>query len=726
MNNTLKPNLSQAIEFLSEFHGRKSWHLVAIDPDADDSGLTAKTFKCSDKDAAYRWLDERQAKANCYFHVNRPKQTFKDRKAKKDDIAAARFAHVDVDDPSDEALNRLRSFEPCPTVILFSGGGYQAFWKFDEVTKDLGRVERINLALASALGGDNCHNIDRIMRIPGTINVPNAKKRAAGRVPALAYVVDGHEFNADRAYALDDFPKADSAVANSNRSAPDNIPIVDFDDIEVAISVDVRDVTAQGDDQTRPIGGNDARFRSRSDAVWFVAVQLALRGVDATAIAGLLLNPKLAISESILEKRSPKRDAWRTATRAVAATADGWPDVYKNLKPRPTLPNAMLALLRLSLKFEYDAFHNRKRVEGHPLQIYQGDLTDDTCAVIRKIVVEEFGFDPYKGNILDVVQILCLEHWVHPILSYLDSLVWDGQPRLARLLIDYFGAEDTELNQAIGKIVLAAAVRRVRQPGCKFDTALILEGPQGSGKSTALTILAGAKNFSDQEILTLDSKSQMELLEGVWIYELSELEGLRHTDTGKLKAFISRTEDRGRRAYGRFKDTWPRQCIFIGTTNDDQYLKDVTGNRRFWPVSTTTIELDALRRDRDQLWAEAAYWEAKEESLILPEELWPTAAQEQEKRLLDDPWLDILEQVTGEAVGEFERVRTEWLFSEGNLNTPPERRHDYTLKRAAEIMRKLGWDGPKKLRFPGGQVARGYERPKRKKRQQPACPESDY
>src|SRR5690606_5186613 len=142
-----------------------------------------------------------------------------------------------------------------------------------------------------------------------------------------------------------------------------------------------------------------------------------------------------------------------------------------------------------------------------------------------------------------------------PVCEYLDSLDWDGTPRLSRWLTSYLGAEDTELNRAIGRLVLVAAVRRAREPGGKFDTIVVLEGRiQGEGKSTALAILAGRENFSDQDILALDAKAQMENVEGVWIYEICELEGMTRADVSKVKAFASRQEDRARPAYGRFRE----------------------------------------------------------------------------------------------------------------------------------------------------------------------------
>jgi predicted P-loop ATPase len=253
-----------------------------------------------------------------------------------------------------------------------------------------------------------------------------------------------------------------------------------------------------------------------------------------------------------------------------------------------------------------------------------------------------------------------------------------------------------------------AAARRVLQPGVKFDTMIVLEGKQGSGKSTALKILAGEEFFSDQDIISVDSKTQMELLEGVWIYEICELSGLRHTEISKVKSFLSRQEDRGRPAYGRYKEVLKRQSIFIGTTNDDTYLKDKTGNRRYWPVKTGEIDLAAIERDRDQLWAEALCWEAKDEPIVLPEELWAAAAREQNARLYQDPWEDLLANVTGTAVGAEERVFTKHLLEK--LEIPPSQQQHYQATRLGDCMKNLGWEGPKRIRIKGESLM-GYVRP---------------
>jgi predicted P-loop ATPase len=263
-----------------------------------------------------------------------------------------------------------------------------------------------------------------------------------------------------------------------------------------------------------------------------------------------------------------------------------------------------------------------------------------------------------------------------------------------------------------------AAVRRIRQPGTKFDNVLVLEGAQGTGKSSAIQILASPDYCSDQDILSLDAKQQMEALEGIWLFELSELGGMNRAEIDRMKAFISRTTDRGRPAWGRFREDRPRQTIFIATTNDDKYLRDRTGNRRFWPVKTARIDLECLRRDRDQLWAEAAHAEAQGESIVIPEHLWPLAAKAQEERLEEDPWLDILANARNDpppysdlfiTVGDVQRVHTDTLLRDV-LGIDPERQRPADGKRLAANMRQLGWEGPKDVKI-NGVNRKGYERP---------------
>ena len=594
---------------------------------------------------------------------------------------------------------------------MFSGGGYQAFWTLREPAGDLARVERINAELARRLGGDRCHNVDRVMRLPGTINVPHAKKRKAGRVPAIAHVIE-NETNSSRTYTLDDFesPGIQGRIA-AIQSSRDVEPVA-LDQLPANISLATIELIKLGDNSRAPIGSKDAHFPSRSEAVWRVACELARAGCSAEMIAGVLINPAHGVSQSVLEKRKPNEYALRQSKQALSVVSLDWPDVTKEGRPRPTMRNAMVAMQRMGLQFGHDLFRCRKTVEGVWIEGNPGDLSDDACTALRVMIIDQFGFDVGKDATRDAAEALAITIPVHPIRDYLSGLQWDGAPRLDEWLSTYLGAEKTPLNSAVGRIVLVAAVRKIRVPGEKFDT-MVLEGEQGIGKSSAIKILAGQENFSDQNILTLKSKSQMELLEGVWIYELCELEGLSRAETSKVKAFASRSHDHGRPAYGRFKETRPRQTVFIGTTNEDQYLRDPTGNRRFWPVKVGKIDLEGLRRDRDQVFAEAAHREEKGESLVLPEALWPAAQAEQDARVEDDPWTDVLSKLHPsklDRVGSMVRVASNQLL-EVELRLERNRQQQFHLKRLAGIMRKLSWEGPAPLKMEDGSVVRGYQRP---------------
>jgi predicted P-loop ATPase len=255
--------------------------------------------------------------------------------------------------------------------------------------------------------------------------------------------------------------------------------------------------------------------------------------------------------------------------------------------------------------------------------------------------------------------------------------------------------------RAVGALVLIAAVRRVRKPGCKFDEMLVLEQPlQGTDKSTGLAVLAVEEDwFSDDLPLHIDSRRVIEHLRGRWIVEAAELAGMRKTDAEHLKAFLSRRIDRARMAYGRLPIEAPRQCVVIGTTNRSEYLRDVSGNRRFWPVLIARFNLQALRRDRDQLWAEAAAREAKGESIRLAPELWPKAGAEQQQRLADDPFVTHLDSALAGLEGRIKTADLAMILELRGAQLTQE-----ASVRISEAMRRIGWKRPNRsgqLRFDG-------------------------
>ena len=217
--------------------------------------------------------------------------------------------------------------------------------------------------------------------------------------------------------------------------------------------------------------------------------------------------------------------------------------------------------------------------------------------------------------------------------EYLDGCVWDGVPRVETLLVDYLGAEDTPYTRAVTRKALTAAAARIYDPGCKFDYMLTLRGRQGIGKS-ALIARLGGRWFSDS-FTTLQGKDAYEQVLGVWIMEVGELAGMRRAEAETIKLYISKQVDRFRPAYGRRTQEFPRQCIFIGTTNEAQFLRDRTGNRRFWIVDTPNeprrslwdeLTPETVRR----VWAEAAELYHAGETLYLPPELESVARRVQE------------------------------------------------------------------------------------------------
>jgi Virulence-associated protein E len=283
---------------------------------------------------------------------------------------------------------------------------------------------------------------------------------------------------------------------------------------------------------------------------------------------------------------------------------------------------------------------------------------------------EAFDFEPARENTFNACVQLCLEHSFDPIVGYFDALRWGGKARVDTWLCDYLGAENTAFNRMVGRLMLVAMVRRARKPGCKFDQIIVLEGAEGKLNSTALLVLAGSdENFSDQTILGLKDQEQQERLRGKWVYEIGDLAGIRKAEVESVKAFASRTHDRARPAFGRAQVELPRRCIICATTNDSTYLKSRTGNRRFWPIKIGTIDVEALKRDRDQLLAEASVIEARGEPLTLPKELWGDAAAAQDERLEHDPWIDKLADLQGIQVacadgkGKEERISTDEILS---------------------------------------------------------------
>lgn len=401
--------------------------------------------------------------------------------------------------------------------------------------------------------------------------------------------------------------------------------------------------------------------------------------------------------------------------KPVVARLDAihWPDVNEHGEPRATTTNAGLAIDGLRVECRKDVFHEKMLVDGHLIDQWAGELSDDVVLMLRKAIKHQYGFDPQEKNTRDAAVQRCLQNQFNPVLQYLEGLPWDGTPRIGTWIADYLGAEPSSaeggqaLNNEFGRLMLLAAVRRVRKPGTKFDQIVVWEGKEGTNKSTALKILAGEDNFSDQNILAASDREQQEAVCGVWLYEIAELAGMRRADIERVKQFASRTEDRARPAYGRLRLDRKRQCVFVGTTNKETYLQSETGNRRFWPIKTGEIDVDRLARDRDQLWAEAVEIEKRGGSLELKRELWADAGEAQEGRREDDAWSDDIRPYLDKPEIEETSIRDVLLCG---VRMDASQINQGAQNRAARVLRDLGWERFQK-RIGESRVWR-YKRPK--------------
>lgn len=407
----------------------------------------------------------------------------------------------------------------------------------------------------------------------------------------------------------------------------------------------------------------------------------------------------------------PKPDEWKkrlqvTEKGGIATTID---NVMLILQNDPNLAG--------SLAYN-DMDHNIVTRRSLPWRKVKGvsPWEDSDDAALRHYLEKVYGIAS-KDKIFDAVNNTAKLASFHPVREYLDGCVWDGVKRVETLLVDYLGAEDNAYTRAVTRKALVAAVARIYRPGVKFDYMLTLRGAQGIGKS-ALIAKLGGQWFSDS-FTTMQGKEAYEQVLGVWLMEVGELAGMRKAEAETIKLFITKTTDRFRPAYGRRTKEFPRQCIFIGTTNEEQFLRDTTGNRRFWVVDTPNTPArsmwDELTPETVRLiWGEAVELYKAGEDLFLPRELERIAREVQESyeeenpragiiaeyldRLLPTGWddMDIYSRrqwLESDAEGTVKRstVCTLEIWVEA-LNGNPEKFDRYVGKEIRDIMARMtGW-----------------------------------
>lgn len=575
------------------------------------------------------------------------------RVAKK--ISAFRAIWIDKDDGRLD----LSAFALQPHIVVHSGHGDHAYWLI-ESGADAGAWRAGMLRLAAYYRTDRAiATPERVMRVPGFLH----SKGEPVRVTA--------EFYSHPAYTLADVLAAHAVVDARGRPGTD------------------------GERHTilkRVAGECVARAASREETA------AALYAAEAAFEAGPLEDEEYIpnLIRWTMNRISEETDKWGGEDVTSRLSRD------KKGKPLTSVTNAAMVLAyhpAWAGCLAHDTFADRmvwlKPPPGDSIPLGT-PLEDGHTFTAAKFLEGIFESKLSPAQVVDALIAAARLRPFHPVKEYLLPLAWDGVKRVGSWLHAYANAEDSAYTRAVGRAWLLSAVARVFQPGCKADCVLQLQGAQGVGKSMLLDTLGGIW-FTD-DMSAVGTKDASQNLQGVWIVELAELDALSRAEASTIKAFLSRRVDRFRPSYGRVAVERPRQCIFAGTTNVPTSLSDMSGARRFWPVDVGEVDLAALRRDRDQIWAETLAAYRAGEVWHLDKETNALAVEAQDAASMADPWLGTLadwaEIPDSEAKKRgvyLERPVKITVIATSVLGIDPKDLHTGVSRRIAACLRKLGW-----------------------------------
>ena len=627
-----------------------------------------------------------------------------------------------------------------PSAIWRSGAGWQFLVKLDQAIEP-DEAETLVGKLHTALGFDpTVRNCNRILRVPGSINWKDGKN---GRVPAPCTPLHLR----DTVARIDEVRKALANITEPVKEAkPSGATEIKIDWSKVKPNdgwlKSVADLPDDAPAKLKMIIGHTGSLkdlnqdliargmlakghRSWSEVTLAIAASLKLYGKHTPEQIAEALLAKLPCNQHIAKQDDKGRAIERAIARShepkpVPNVNGHWPGGQNNDtgRPKKNILNTIEAIARAGITCTHDEFRQKEYWRGHEDKKFDGEVSDAAVTVTRVNTYKAFRFYPKVEETREAITYACHANKSNPVLDYFAGLEWDGTPRLDKLLHRYLGADTTPLNEAISCKVVCAIVRRAKHPGCKFDHQLVLQSPQGRKKSMFCEDLAVFSDlYTDAGDLSGTIKEQMEIVQGMQIIEFSELAGYGRATRERNKASLSRKNDRARLSYAHYATNQPRQSIPIATTNEDHYLNDPSGERRYWHVAVTLYERDAFLADKDQIYAEAVAREPTENLWLDTPKL--EAAHDAVVATIKAPneLVDILADLRGEvwhvSGKDEERVSTADIrFALGLTATDAVRSHNIG-QRIEDAMKTLGYTkAPGTIRCHKGQAATtGYTRP---------------